>query len=81
MSDQRYIKQLEKEKEELRLLAERDWLTGVLNRGAIERGVNEHLKKKRSGTMIVFDVCNLFSVSGGRGRDGSALYTYPRALS
>lgn len=70
MSDQKYtsdsiktIKQLEKEKEELRRLAERDWLTGVLNRGAIEREVNEHLKKKKAGTMIVFDLDNFKQVN------------------
>lgn len=50
------IKQLQKKNAELQHLAETDWLTGLYNRGAMERAVNAFLKKKHQGAMIVFDL-------------------------
>lgn len=49
-------KQLEAENSRLQYIAERDWLTGLYNRGAMECRVDEYLKKKLPGTMIVLDL-------------------------
>lgn len=50
------IRQLQKENKELQRLAETDWLTGLYHRGAMERKVNALLKKRHTGTIIVFDL-------------------------
>lgn len=49
-------KQLETENSRLQYIADRDWLTGLYNRGAMECRVDEYLKKKLPGTMIVLDL-------------------------
>ena len=46
-------KQLEQAIAAYQKLAEEDWLTGLYNRGAIEKRVDEQLKKNRAGSMIV----------------------------
>lgn len=50
------IYRLEQENSRLKHLAETDWLTGLYNRGAIERKVNEYLRNKQPAIMFVFDV-------------------------
>lgn len=48
--------QLIEENCRLQLIADHDWLTGLYNRGAMERIVNEHLREKSTGTIIVLDL-------------------------
>lgn len=55
-SSKEKILQLQRENAEYKHLAEVDWLTGLYNRGAMERYVNAALKKKRAGSIIVFDL-------------------------
>lgn len=47
---------LKLENDRLRILARQDSLTGVLNRGAFEQTVNERLKEKHQGLLIMMDV-------------------------
>lgn len=49
-------RQLEQENCRLQSMADRDCLTGLYNRGAMERKVNEHLCKKLPATIIVMDL-------------------------
>lgn len=49
-------KQLEQENSALQTLAELDGLTGLYNRLTIERRVDDHLRHKQPGTMIVLDL-------------------------
>lgn len=49
-------KQLEQENIQLQSLAERDGLTGLYNRTAIERMINDHLRQQLPGTMLVLDL-------------------------
>lgn len=50
------ITQIKKENERLNRLAELDWLTGLYNRGAVEEKVNELLRKRKAGVLLVMDV-------------------------
>jgi len=49
-------KQLEQENCALQTLAELDGLTGLYNRVTMERRVDDHLRRKQPGTMIVLDL-------------------------
>ena len=49
-------KQLEQENCALQTLAELDGLTGLYNRITMERRVDDHLRSKQPGTMIVLDL-------------------------
>ena len=50
------IAKLKAENERLSRIAETDWLTGLYNRGAVEKRVNQSLAKTGTGIMLVFDV-------------------------
>lgn len=50
------IGKLRQENEKLKQLAETDWLTETLNRGTMECRINEYLKLRQPGTIIVMDL-------------------------
>lgn len=52
------VTDLEKENARLTWLAQRDWLTGLYNRGTTEQKVNECIEKYKTGTLFVIDVDN-----------------------
>ena len=53
---QKTRKQLEKENEDFQKLAQRDWLTGLYNRGTMEQKVNEWVASEKSGTLFFLDL-------------------------
>lgn len=53
---QKTRRQLEEENLKLQNIADHDWLTGLYNRGAMERIVNEYLHKGSPGTLIMMDL-------------------------
>lgn len=50
------IGKLKQENEKLKRMVEIDWLTETLNRGAMECKVNEYLKLRNPGTILVMDL-------------------------
>ncbi|MDD2981121.1 MAG: diguanylate cyclase [Hespellia sp.] len=52
----RKLKKLEEENKRLFQKAQRDWLTGIYNRGATEEKINKLLKEGQKGTLFLFDV-------------------------
>ena len=76
------LHELKRENQRLSYMAERDWLTGLYNRGATEEKINQILNEIQTGVMIVLDVDNFKTVNDRYGHligDG-LLYSIARAL-
>lgn len=54
---------LKEENKRLSQLAEKDWLTGLCNRMAAEKRINDWLKTRKAGTLFVLDVDNFKSIN------------------
>lgn len=57
------MQRLQEENERLSRLAERDWLTGLYNRGATEAKINQFLQERGRGLLFVLDVDNFKQVN------------------
>lgn len=57
------FQKLQEENERLSRLAERDWLTGLYNRGATETRINQSLQEREKGLLFVLDVDNFKQVN------------------
>lgn len=57
------VQQLEEENRRLARMAERDWLTGLYNRGATESRINQLLEERQQGVLFVLDVDNFKQVN------------------
>lgn len=54
--NEQLLRSLEKENKRLNKLIEYDWLTGVHNRGSIEKRINNVLETKKTGVLFALDV-------------------------
>ncbi len=61
------LDELRVENDHLRLLAQQDSLTGLLNRGAMEARVSALLREHTSGALLMLDVDNFKSINDGYG--------------
>lgn len=50
------LKKLEKENEQLRILAQTDQLTGLYNRMTTQQRIDQALEQKRMGTLVLMDI-------------------------
>lgn len=57
------LSMLQEENKRLSRLAEKDWLTGLYNRMAVEERVSEWLKTGKSGTLFVLDMDNFKKIN------------------
>lgn len=57
------LSMLREENKRLSQLSEKDWLTGLYNRMAVEERVSEWLKTGKSGTMFVLDMDNFKKIN------------------
>lgn len=69
-------KQLEQENCALQTLAELDGLTGLYNRVTMERRVDDHLRRKQPGTMIVLDLDHFKQVNDRYGHIAGDMLLY-----
>lgn len=58
--------ELNRDIEQLRAENERDWLTGVLNRGAVEKHIND-IVKQGAGTLVLLDIDDFSAINSSFG--------------
>lgn len=59
--------EINKQKEHIQFLADRDYLTNLYNRRKFTEDITEHISKKGSGTIVLFDIDNFKNINDTQG--------------